>query len=826
MGQNSSKDVILVVATGWGAKHGGVNSFNKGFCIGLGNYVKKYKLREVRIVCVVGSSCSDGEINNARDNGMTLIPMELKKQNGFFDKEVIIKIKDKLVEQHIYTKWVKHIILHDITTGSIIKEKTVFPNDTKWSAIHHMNFNEYGHLKGFQEYKSRLEKTIEQYDLFKEADYIFAVGPLLKDLLNSFLTEKNIEKTAVEIIPGLTVIRREINHEKVIKGLTFGRFDSHHDHLKLASLAINAWNRAMLQSKSHYPNLENAELKVVGFDFSKETDTHKCKKMFEKFGKSIPTFEYINQEKLVNYIIKDSTISLMLSRHEGFGLTGWEAIGAGIPLILSKNSGLWRYLEQYKSGEFIECVHGIDIDKDYTDSTLKKPFKEEEADAVFLVLNKYFEKCNGWHTLAEQLKNELGTKHTWENTAKTFLKTIEIVPSEAQPYDKTSEDEDEKRNGISRIKMPELQDKMSISEFAQHCIKNAQALIISHRTKIFTPRSNTEPYKDMLRFLDVFTNPNNIIKMAKDGFNKTLLIFVLDFGAEIGNDGKIIIDEPSLYNYMILQSVLKGIFVGPFDLGTWATPSAIVDDFFSDNTILAGHETWAAHMFKLHELKNRVVIIGRNFNAYVERISEIEKIITNNTDIVTPVIKGEINNDKDVSSSQHIESEYILMNRIPALDHLDDDMREMIKRSTNIDGDKDAFGLYATVEVRDFAEPDQADVKCYANDNDIWYALPLVNSLKIGETTLHEKSIRNSMNVTYLAACHQLYERYWKGNEEGFFSMKIPNALKGKDILKRAHNTIKSHGFTLFTLPEFLSLPIMFPEESPYYLNPSKSKEA
>ena len=40
-----------------------------------------------------------------------------------------------------------------------------------------------------------------------------------------------------------------------------------------------------------------------------------------------------------------ANIALMLSWHEGFGLTGWEAIAAQVPLIVGRQSGLYRLVD-------------------------------------------------------------------------------------------------------------------------------------------------------------------------------------------------------------------------------------------------------------------------------------------------------------------------------------------------------------------------------------------------------------------------------------------------------------------------------------------------
>ncbi|MBT9573725.1 MAG: glycosyltransferase [Pseudomonas umsongensis] len=47
----------------------------------------------------------------------------------------------------------------------------------------------------------------------------------------------------------------------------------------------------------------------------------------------------------LNYII-DSSLVVMPSVHDGFGLVGWEAISLGIPLVISENTGLHEHLTE------------------------------------------------------------------------------------------------------------------------------------------------------------------------------------------------------------------------------------------------------------------------------------------------------------------------------------------------------------------------------------------------------------------------------------------------------------------------------------------------
>jgi len=351
---SDGKDIILVIATGWGPKHGGINAFNKGLCIGIANYIKEEKLA-IEVVCAV-SSHDKLDTEDARNHSVVLISFEPEKKNEFLNANDIFKIKDELKRYNSGHKRVKHVILHDLSTGSLLENKeNVFPQaKLSWSAIHHMHYRKYEHLKGYGKSLGKIEKSMSQYKLFNNVDNVFAVGPYLKELLEKWFQEKSKKIEIVELIPGLqTQDKLEKNDpENSINGITFGRLDVNHDDIKLASLAMQAWVNTIKPQKNSKQNLENSELKIVGLNFDNEFDKEECEKIQKEHGNLISLLPYTTESPTLNYLLSETTIAFMLSRHEGFGLTGWEAIGAGIPLITTTNSGLYKFLKEYRGGDF------------------------------------------------------------------------------------------------------------------------------------------------------------------------------------------------------------------------------------------------------------------------------------------------------------------------------------------------------------------------------------------------------------------------------------------------------------------------------------------
>ena len=61
---------------------------------------------------------------------------------------------------------------------------------------------------------------------------------------------------------------------------------------------------------------------------------------------------YVNSRAHMKQLLCQMDLVLMPSRTEGFGLTGLEALSAGLPVIVSKNSGFGEALGSVRFGSF------------------------------------------------------------------------------------------------------------------------------------------------------------------------------------------------------------------------------------------------------------------------------------------------------------------------------------------------------------------------------------------------------------------------------------------------------------------------------------------
>ncbi len=123
--------------------------------------------------------------------------------------------------------------------------------------------------------------------------------------------------------------------------------------------------------------------------------------------------------------LSQANLALMLSWHEGFGLTGWEAIAAEVPLIVSENSGLYRLIVDELHGAGKGCIRSIDVagrrgggsEVNFTSEDLNAV-----ADEILRVAGALeYHKNNARH-LKKMLIQKLGC--TWRDTAQDFLRPL------------------------------------------------------------------------------------------------------------------------------------------------------------------------------------------------------------------------------------------------------------------------------------------------------------------------------------------------------------------------------------------------------------------
>ena len=189
------------------------------------------------------------------------------------------------------------------------------------------------------------EKQRTEIDLCKEADLVVAVGPKLKEAVSAKLRLYGRDEDVINITPGIfsefAESKQASQEREEFRILVFGRGDSKDFKLKGYDIAAKAI--AGLKDKTY-------RLKFVGAPNGKE------KEVTDEFLKcGIPSSQlivqgFVKSRDALKLFFFEADLAVMPSRTEGFGLTALEALSAGLPILVSDNSGLGKAIKTIPFG--------------------------------------------------------------------------------------------------------------------------------------------------------------------------------------------------------------------------------------------------------------------------------------------------------------------------------------------------------------------------------------------------------------------------------------------------------------------------------------------
>jgi hypothetical protein len=411
---------FMLLATAWGPKFGGINAFNMDFALGLASHLGEGS----KVFCAVFQPTTD-DITRAKP--VILIPVDRPIDSPAYDRswthEVWHKFKEQQPKEQI-DWWVGH----DVTTGWAAIEGPSVANCGHSALIMHMNYADYQSFKsGVGERAQKKHK--EQCGLFQNADRCFANGPLLRDALSDI-----VNQPVTMLVPGFAnVPARPAAHRLHV--ITFGRMDRESDRIKQGALAVAGFASAIKQAWSMLGSpqklKDNPQMRVIGIDEPGGEEEHALRNLANtKADREVNLIALRFDENRDNLFseLGRANIALMLSWHEGFGLTGWEAVAGEVPLIVSEQTGLWQLLKE-TFGERLArgYVRTIDVRGQEGGDGIANFRPEDEANVCDAIID-CVANLDAARSNAKKLKLELYKEClcTWANTAKQFCEGLGI----------------------------------------------------------------------------------------------------------------------------------------------------------------------------------------------------------------------------------------------------------------------------------------------------------------------------------------------------------------------------------------------------------------
>ena len=314
---------VILLGTEWRSTKGGLSTINRELAKEVSTNPK------VKVTLFVPpSTCSEDDKEIARRHGITIIEAEKPQDSDdqlSLPKELIIDV----------------IIGHGVKLGrqaKVIRDL----HRCKWVQMVHTAPQQLSMYKNYPRPISKgEEKNLSEVSLCEEADLVVTIGPKLREFVSVSLRFCE-EQTVFPMIPGIfsefhCVRSPPVDAEKFYV-LAFGRCDPEDFYLKGFDIAAEAL--AELDERSYHLTVVGKQEQLVE-DLLKH-EISRCQLTVNTFCK--------DRESL-GKVFSQNDLVIMPSKTEGFGLTALEALSAGLPILVSSNSGFADALKKVDFGE-------------------------------------------------------------------------------------------------------------------------------------------------------------------------------------------------------------------------------------------------------------------------------------------------------------------------------------------------------------------------------------------------------------------------------------------------------------------------------------------
>ena len=238
------------------------------------------------------------------------------------------------------------VIGHGIDLGKQVPHLQQSRRECKWVQVVHTDHEETAMCKSSDDSVAKGEKKHDaEMKLCQKADQIVVIGPKLTDTYSRVCEEEKVLDLTPGIFSEFVHIKQVIKERGTFQVFVFGRGDSEDFRLKGYDIAA----RAVAELKDEELPFK---LVFVGAPNGKEEEV---KGMLLKTG-ILPRQLIVRSAKERGQLAQQfsqADLVIMPSRTEGFGLAALEAMSAGLPVLVSGNSGLQRALKKVPFGRSV-----------------------------------------------------------------------------------------------------------------------------------------------------------------------------------------------------------------------------------------------------------------------------------------------------------------------------------------------------------------------------------------------------------------------------------------------------------------------------------------
>lgn len=362
----SSKIQVTLLVSEWAPYRGGLSTVNRELAIQLA------KSPDVEVTCFV-PKCSEGDKYAALRHNIKILEATHRVDFGELDW---LSFPPENLETDI-------IVAHGVKHGQQAEVIRDF-RKCKWIQVVQTVPDLFS--KGKDNY------SVEE-ELCKRADYVVEVGPNLRQNLHGYFHK--MRHAVFNLMPGI-----------------FDEYTS----IKPGSNETNQ-HRILLCG---HEGVEDMELQVKGFDIAAKAvaavpDTwlllvaapdenqHEIAELLTSYGFPASRLNVLSSSTSREQLFHEVDLVIMPSGTEGFGLTALEALSAGVPVLVSRNSGFGKALSCVPFGKFFVL-----------DS-------EDPYDWAAHISSMWNKGRQNRLKEAEILRDLYGRKYNWENQMESFL---------------------------------------------------------------------------------------------------------------------------------------------------------------------------------------------------------------------------------------------------------------------------------------------------------------------------------------------------------------------------------------------------------------------
>jgi glycosyltransferase involved in cell wall biosynthesis/tetratricopeptide (TPR) repeat protein len=396
MALTSERMCLLVVATEWDSRHGGLSTFNRDLCAALAG-------AGAHVVCYVPTASAEEKMSASQ---VEVEIVEAEKMPG--TKGMALLFHPPVLP----AEFVPDVVIgHDRITGaaSVALVKYHYPGSKRVLFIHTSPEEIEWHKEPREDSTSAEraeERKREQLELAKGCDLVVAVGPHLTSEFGTDLQGDGNPVSILSLTPGLP--ERPDNLASLppsIRCLVLGRVEDY--QLKGLDLAAKAFGRVVANWKQGSP----PKLVVRGAPVG--TDAALRHRLSEDSGTELDIVirHYTADEKEIGKDLREASLVLMPSKKEGFGLVGLEAIASGVPTLISAQSGLAETVK----------IHAPDLVNEWVLPVTADAVTKWAERIEFLLTGR-----EGAFARVNRLREQLATKLDWKPVAAELLKRLAL----------------------------------------------------------------------------------------------------------------------------------------------------------------------------------------------------------------------------------------------------------------------------------------------------------------------------------------------------------------------------------------------------------------